>query len=108
MHGVNFTLGGKALGEQLKALEPIVMDHHGPMILAGDMNTWSSRRMALVEDFAKRQELKSVRFEQSPAIHFGQQVDHIYYRGLIPLQSRVIQVKSSDHHPLVVIFRTEA
>lgn len=107
VHGVNFTLGARALGEQLDALERVLANHDGPVILAGDLNTWSVWRMRLVEELATRQGLKSVAFEQSPAIHLGQQVDHVYYRGLVPLKSRVIPVKSSDHYPLVVTFMSE-
>ena len=105
MHGVNFTLDGKALAEQLQAFESVVERHPGPVILAGDLNTWSSVRMNLVEEFARRHGLKSVKFERSPATHFGNRVDHVYYRGLVPLQSRVIRVDSSDHYPLVVRFK---
>ena len=107
VHGVNFTLGTKNLGDQLGAVERVVASHDGPVILAGDLNTWSRQRMELLEELAQRQGLKNVIFEQSPVAHLGQQVDHVYYRGLVPLKNRVIPVKSSDHYPLVVTFKSD-
>jgi endonuclease/exonuclease/phosphatase (EEP) superfamily protein YafD len=83
-----------------------MMDAHaGPIILAGDFNTWSDARMNVVEQLAAGQGLQSVTFQhKQPAWHFGHQVDHIYYRGLTPLHSHVTRVESSDHYPLTVIF----
>lgn len=105
MHGINFTLGSGTLSEQLADLEKLVEKHPGPLIVAGDMNTWSRQRMQRVDDLARKHGLQRVEFQQSASVHFGRQVDHVYYRGLQPLASHVIPVQSSDHYPLVVTFR---
>ena len=105
IHGVNFTLGSSDLAAQLQAVQEVINAHEGPVILAGDFNTWSDARMQVVRRLAAIHKLQSVTFQQQqPTGQFGHQLDHIYYRGLVPLQSRVTQVKSSDHYPLTVTF----
>ena len=105
VHGVNFTLGSSDLAAQLQAVQEVINAHEGPVILAGDFNTWSNARMNVVRQLAATHKLQSVSFQQQQPIgHFGHQLDHIYYRGLTPLHSHVTQVKSSDHYPLTVTF----
>ena len=105
IHGINFTLGPKSLGQQLEAAREIIQHHQGPVILAGDFNTWSVRRQQALEQVAAELGLQPVTFEgQMPAMHMGSVVDHIYFRGLTQRESRVIAVKSSDHYPLKVRF----
>ena len=41
VHGVNFELGEEHLTAQLQMLQPYFQDHKGPLILAGDFNTFS-------------------------------------------------------------------
>ena len=105
VHGVNFTFGSSDLTAQLRAIQELIDKHKGPVILAGDFNTWSNKRMDVVRQMAVTHKLKSVSFQQQQPIgYFGHQLDHIYYRGLTPLHSRVTEVKSSDHYPLTVTF----
>ena len=90
IHGVNFTLGNSDLAIQLQAIQELIHAHNGPVILAGDFNTWSNARMDVVEQLAITHELQAVSFQrQQPAGHFGHHLDHIYYRGLTPLHSHV-------------------
>lgn len=107
MHGINFTPDSVPLAEQLRALGKVVAEHPGPVVLAGDLNTWTRQRMQRVDELAYKHGLQRAEFRQSPSLHFGSQVDHVYYRGLRPLRSRVIRVRSSDHYPLVVTFEKE-
>lgn len=105
IHGINFTLGPKSLGKQLEAVREIIQHHKGPVILAGDFNTWSVKRQQTLEQVAAELGLQAVTFEgQMPATHMGKVVDHIYFRGMTQRESRVIAVKSSDHYPLKVRF----
>jgi endonuclease/exonuclease/phosphatase (EEP) superfamily protein YafD len=105
IHGINFTLGPKSLGQQLEAAREIIQHHQGPVILAGDFNTWSVKRQQILEQVAAELGLQPVTFEgQMPAMHMGRVVDHIYFRGMTQRDSRVIAVKSSDHYPLKVRF----
>lgn len=105
IHGVNFTLGSNDLSAQLQAIQEVMNQHSGPIILAGDFNTWNNRRLNTVNKLAARHSLHPVNFTiKQPVGHFGHQLDHIYYRGLIPLHSYVTELKSSDHYPLTVTF----
>ncbi len=103
LHGINFSFGASALAAQLAALEPVIAAHHGPVILAGDMNTWSLDRKRVLQALARRQGLRPVPFVEASR-HLGRRVDHVYYRGLRLHRFRVERVTSSDHHPLIATF----
>ena len=108
VHGVNFTLGSADLDAQFQAIQTVMDSHQGPIIMAGDFNTWNRARMAVIRHLADRNRLSTVTFAGRPVVHFGHRLDYIYYRGLIPLQSKVTEVKSSDHHPLTTTFRLDS
>lgn len=103
LHAVNFAWGMVDFEQQFQALENLLDNHAGPVILAGDLNTWSEQRQAMVDNFTRKYGLAAVSF--SPDLRttvFGRALDHIYVRGLQPEEARVIQVSSSDHNPLWV------
>ncbi len=108
VHGINFTLGSEDLDNQFQAIQTLVENHEGPLIVAGDFNTWSRARLAVIQRLAAHNGLRAVEFQGKPVVHFGHRVDHVYYRGLLPLQSRMIKVKSSDHYPLTVTFKLDS
>ena len=43
LHAVNFTLGLENFQQQFGALADVLSQHQGPVILAGDLNTWSEQ-----------------------------------------------------------------
>jgi endonuclease/exonuclease/phosphatase (EEP) superfamily protein YafD len=103
LHAVNFALGVEDLQRQLRALAGLLEEHTGPVILAGDLNTWSGQRQTLVDDFVSDFGLDAVAF--TPDLRttvFGRALDHIYIRGMEAQDARVIPVSSSDHNPLMV------
>ncbi|MDE0929296.1 MAG: endonuclease/exonuclease/phosphatase family protein [Halioglobus sp.] len=103
LHAVNFALGLQDLRQQLRALSELLEHHQGPMILAGDLNTWSGQRQTVVDDFTSKFGLNAIAF--SPDLRtkvFGRALDHIYIRGLEAQSAQVIPVTSSDHNPLRV------
>ena len=103
MHGVNFTLGVNDFQKQLNDLNGMMADHPGPIIFAGDLNTWSEARQGLVDVFALRHNLRPVAFDPDLRTRtFGRALDHIYIRGLHPMSAHVVPVSSSDHNPLLV------
>jgi len=101
LHAVNFALGLQDLRTQFQSLASLLEQHQGPVILAGDLNTWSEQRQTVVDEFTGRFGLGAVAF--SPDLRttvFGNALDHIYIRGLQAKSAQVIPVTSSDHNPL--------
>ncbi len=109
VHSINFTLDTADFLSYWRQLEDILKPHNGPLIVAGDLNTWNSDRLGIVKDKTRRLGLQPVQFK--PDIRttiFGFVVDHVYYRGLVPLKASVYEVETSDHNPMVVTFKLDA
>jgi len=103
MHAVNFTVGLDSFGEQIHAISALLERHEGPVIVAGDLNTWSSSRQTLVDNFMQKHQLVPVSFEPDlRTTAFGNALDHMYVRGIAAHSARVVPVSSSDHNPLLV------
>jgi endonuclease/exonuclease/phosphatase (EEP) superfamily protein YafD len=96
LHAVNFRPAA-ALEAQLRTLEPALEAHAGPLIVAGDFNTWSRRRRAVVEAFVARHRLISAFAEAEDP-----RLDHVYVRGLEVRVAAILPSRSSDHDPLRV------
>jgi endonuclease/exonuclease/phosphatase (EEP) superfamily protein YafD len=109
IHSINFTLGSHHFRQYWQQLESALSDYDDPIILAGDFNTWSAERSAVVRETVQRLKLKPVKFStENRTTIFGHTVDHIYYRGLIPVEATVYEVVTSDHNPMVVRFELSA
>jgi len=108
IHGINFTLGVGVYKEQMEKLYDVIKHHNGPIVLAGDFNTWSDARMQIVNDLARRLLLESLDYtSHNRTIVFGNAIDHVFYRGLEPLEHDTWYVTSSDHNPTRVSFRVK-
>jgi endonuclease/exonuclease/phosphatase (EEP) superfamily protein YafD len=106
LHGINFTVGTSAFEQQLNAVAAVLARHSGPVILAGDFNTWSAARRAVLESVVARLGLTSVVPADDQRTRFlGHPVDGIYYRGLEVVDAAAFPVTSSDHNPMSVTFR---
>lgn len=109
IHAVNFTLGLESYRAQLAALDNLLQNHSGPVLLAGDLNTWSGDRLDMVTTFTDRHGLTPVRFKPDLRSRvFGRALDHIFIRGLEAGTASVVEVTSSDHNPLLVSLRIPA
>ena len=106
IHAVNFTLGTAAFRSQLDRLASELDAHEGPMIVAGDFNSWSQSRLSVLEEVLVEKRLmhRVVFDEKNPRAIFGNTVDHVYYRGLTVIDGRVLEAKTSDHAPIWVQF----
>ncbi|MGD2013899.1 MAG: endonuclease/exonuclease/phosphatase family protein [Desulfobacterales bacterium] len=106
VHAINFTIDAASYRKYWQELEIILEPHNGPLIVAGDFNTWNTERLAIVTMVARRLRLQPVRFEPDRRSRFfGQIVDHVYYRGLVPSNAVVHEVATSDHNPIQVNFK---
>jgi endonuclease/exonuclease/phosphatase (EEP) superfamily protein YafD len=95
---------------QLLQLEAVMGRHKGPIIFAGDFNTWHQSRWDQLSQvtkklglqpmpFALEEKQKIKRFLNSPPL------DYIFFRGFQsqPISAKVIETtQSSDHQPLIV------
>jgi len=106
IHGINFSLGTEAYEQQINALTQAILHHKGPVVVAGDFNTWSDKRMAIVNRMAEGLSLKAITYKNHNRITiFGNPLDHVFYRGLDLLKEDSLSVTSSDHNPIRVTFR---
>lgn len=106
VHAVNFTMDTALYQDYWQELESILETHDGPLIVAGDFNTWNAQRFEIVSNTARHLGLQAVRFMPDRRIRIlNQVVDHVYYRGLVPLNAVVHEVATSDHNPMLVTFK---
>ena len=106
IHGINFTLGTYAYKKQIKHLFDIVNQHEGPVLIAGDFNTWSHARKTVMFSYVDSAKLTSLDYTNHNRTHvFGHALDHVFFRGLDPIKHHSWQVNSSDHNPTSVSFK---
>lgn len=106
IHGINFTFGVSTYHQQLDELYDAIKHHEGPMIVAGDFNSWSDDRMSLVSEMINKLSLSRIEYSVNYKTHvFGNAIDHVFYRQLELVSNQVLQVSSSDHNPISVNFR---
>jgi len=101
VHAVNFTLDLTVYQRQIENVIDVLEPHKGPVILAGDFNTWSPVRVKVLEDAAARiglVEAKPLRGERSRFL--GMTADYVFVRGLAVEDVWVETVTSSDHLPI--------
>ena len=118
IHLLNFERWGTMrFQSQLDELKTIMASHNGPIILAGDFNTWNQKRLNRVQKFAEDLRLKEVTdfppgrttgnigasvFNWAFGIDKDLPLDRVYYRGLKAHSPRLLPYASSDHKPLLV------
>ena len=106
IHGINFSPGLGAYREQIEKLYHEIEKHKGPVVLAGDFNTWSDGRLSIVNNIGHRLSLESLEYSSHNRTRiFGNVLDHVFYRGLDPVEQKAWHVASSDHNPMRVVFR---
>jgi endonuclease/exonuclease/phosphatase (EEP) superfamily protein YafD len=105
IHSINFALTLDAYEEQFDGVVEALSKHDGPMILAGDLNTWTDERDAALQRVAKTLGLTEIPVKTGRSRFLGREVDHILVRGLAVESAGAIEVRSSDHHPVSAVLR---
>jgi len=106
LHAINFAPGSTGYHAQLEALGDALAAHPGPLVIAGDFNTWNEVRDGEVRALAARLSLNPVTFPvDARRRFFGRIFDWVYVRGLEAVDATAWEVASSDHNPLLVTFR---
>ena len=107
IHAINFTLGVKEYSKQLLKIKAVLAQHKGPIVLAGDFNTWSDQRETALDQLIGAEDLGLLKVEfisDVAMLVWGHRLDHIFFRGLKVVNAEIIPVESSDHYPLKVQF----
>ncbi|WP_345993902.1 endonuclease/exonuclease/phosphatase family protein [Sulfurimonas sp. HSL-1716] len=107
LHAINFVKNSDFYNE-LQNIRSAVISHKGAMIVAGDFNTWNTKRVESLREFTSDLSLKQVTFSDNTNLKkvFSHSLDHIFYRGLELVDSHVINSKNiSDHNPIVAEFK---
>ena len=108
-HIINFVSFQKFSAHLDKVFQ--ALEHHdGPILLAGDFNTWSLKRLKYFNEMAKSFSLEEVEMIRQPRLnHLFKHLDHVYCRGLEVVDAHVhTDIKSSDHYPISLSLRTIA
>ena len=107
IHAINFRETG-SYERELRRFAERVESYEGPLIVAGDFNSWSASRTWRLHRFKNALGLKTVRFDEKKKIKsfMGRRLDFIFYRGLELIDSAVFDDHAlSDHNPLYARFR---
>ncbi len=110
LHAINFTLTANGVYRaQFEAVRAELAAHRGPVVFAGDFNTWSDERRRVVEAVARELGLVPVAFQPDARQRFGEhEVDYIYMRGLEVVAAMAVALTSSDHNPIFATLRLKA
>ena len=106
IHAINF-VSNAAFHSELKSIMLNIKSHKGPMIVAGDFNTWNVKRVEMLKEFIEELSLKEVGFGKDSKVKkvFSNCLDYIFYRGLELVDSKVIDTKKiSDNNPIMAMF----
>jgi endonuclease/exonuclease/phosphatase (EEP) superfamily protein YafD len=104
VHAINFDTTG-AFKRQMDQIEVEVKNHSGPVIVAGDFNTWNEARTKYLLQMAGRLSLTEAQYTNDEyRMKFrGWPLDHIFTRGVTVKSSVVVkESKGSDHKPFLV------
>ncbi|GAB6264365.1 endonuclease/exonuclease/phosphatase family protein [Photobacterium sp. R1] len=106
LHGINFAWGIEEYEAQFEALADELEKAKGPVLLAGDFNTWRQERMDVLARFVELLGLHEVTLEQDLRVRvLGWPLDHLFYRGMRLEKAEAPVTDASDHHPIIARFR---
>lgn len=102
IHAINFVSIFKFRLE-MRRLFSRIKKHDGPLLVAGDFNTWAPVRMDIVNNWIEKLELEPIAFpDGARSTGLGRVLDHAFIRGLKVIKSYDFSwITSSDHKPLV-------
>ncbi|WP_150137335.1 endonuclease/exonuclease/phosphatase family protein [Candidatus Enterovibrio altilux] len=105
IHSINFTFGIDEYKQQLYALFEAIASLEGPLIIAGDFNTWSLQRLGAMKAELIRAGLIEASIDPDERLTiFKLPLDHIYYRGLTLDSASSQKTNASDHAIIMATF----
>ena len=104
-HMINFTLGVEEFNQQLTGMLAVINQHQGPVILTGDFNTWTNKRINELFALTDAAGLKPLNYSQDVRTTvFGHPLDAMFYRGMHLISASSYTADASDHNPIVARF----
>ncbi|GLR64725.1 endonuclease/exonuclease/phosphatase family protein [Marinospirillum insulare] len=105
VHAINFVSSHYFLKE-LTLLKEQLLNHQGPLIVAGDFNVWSRQRKLYLLEFSRAAGLKQAYLNDAKNVksYLNMPLDFIFYRGLWLKEAVAIKTKVSDHNPIYTRF----
>lgn len=106
LHSINF-VSIKIFTKELEKIKLELKMCKGPMIVGGDFNNWTHKRIKVLEAFQHALSLeKAELYEKHHIKHiFEKPLDHLFYRDLNLVQAKAIDTqKISDHNPIHATF----
>ncbi len=98
-HVLNFVTT-KMFIHSLEGIAKKISDFPGPVVLAGDFNTWNATRLLAMKDIFANLKLEHVVLDQDSRLL---RLDHVFVRGFDIQFARVLNtIQSSDHYPLEI------
>jgi endonuclease/exonuclease/phosphatase (EEP) superfamily protein YafD len=106
VHSINFTLGFGEYRDQLEGIARELAGHRGPVIFAGDFNTWNPARLEVLADVMQGLGLApALPLADTRTRFLGHPVDFVFVRGLDVVHAVAPDVTSSDHNPVLATLR---
>ena len=100
-HALNFNTG-VPFERQIDEISYFILRLTGPVIWAGDFNTWSSGRMEYLKQTTTRLKLQHLIPANDPRKLV---LDHIFVSGFTATHTEVLIKNSSDHYPLRTVLK---
>lgn len=105
IHALNFTLTS-SFRNQIAPLADLIGKHEGPVIFAGDFNTWNPMRTNFLLNSLAAAGMEHVTFPNDRRYLV---LDHVFTRGLKVNSAQILtQISTSDHSPLDISFEPKA
>jgi len=106
VHAINFELLPYGYRAQIEAIADALAGHEGPILWAGDFNTWSDARDRVLAESVARLGLVEIEpADDRRTRFFGRHLDHIFVRGIEVVAMQAIVVTSSDHNAMAATLR---
>lgn len=107
VHAINFVRINR-FKRQIRQLERALELHDGPLLLAGDFNTWLSSRSDFLHEMTDNMGMQLATFSPDRrSRYFGRVLDHVFVRGLkIVSASCHYDIQSSDHQPIELVLES--
>jgi len=102
IHGVNF-VRNRFFNYQMFQLKKALKSHQGPLLLAGDFNTWNDQRLSYLKRITKSLNLSHVKIENPNGLKrfMGNTLDHAFVRSIEVLKARAESFYNASDHPAI-------